>query len=300
MAQLEREILQLNFEGDIVDTTKSLERNKFLLRNLLEERAQEMLVRARFLTFNSMDAPTSFFFDLEKKAVEKKILGCLKLPEGRRITDGHGIISYALSFYEDLYSAEPCDEEMAGLLLQDLPQFSEGDKSMLDKLLTFEELSAAVQEMSSGKAPGLDGLNAEFYKHFWPVIGRDLFSVFMESLNRGTLPTSLRRAVVTLLPKKGDLEDIRCWRPEKAFDRVDHGFLFKCLEAFGFGPQGCGLSGILYAIAIEPLLVALRSKLGGISTVCPSTSELITAKLSAYADDVTVVIRSAQDVMNMR
>ncbi len=73
-----------------------------------------------------MDAPTSFFFDLEKKTVDKKILGCF--PQGRRITDGHGIISYALSFYEDLYRAEPCDEEMADLLLQDLPQFSEGEK----------------------------------------------------------------------------------------------------------------------------------------------------------------------------
>lgn len=160
-----------------------------------------------------MDAPTSFFFNLEKNTVDKKILGCLKLPEGRKVTDGHGIISYALSFYEDLYRAEPCDEEMAEFLFKDLPQLSDGEKPKLDKLLTFDELSVAVKELSSGKAPGLDGLNAEFYKHFWPVIGKDLFSVFMESLKRGTLPLSLRRAVVTLLPKKGDLEDIRCWRP---------------------------------------------------------------------------------------
>ncbi len=139
MAKLEQEILQLNIEGDVVDTTESLERNKFILRNLLEERAQEILIRARFLTCNSMDAPTSFFFDLEKKTVDKKILGCLKVPQGMRINDGHDIISHALilmSFYEDLYRAEPCDEEMADLLLQDLPQFSEGEKSMLDKLLT--------------------------------------------------------------------------------------------------------------------------------------------------------------------
>ncbi len=205
IAQLEQEILRLNIEGDVVDATESLERNKFLLRNLLEERAQEMLIRARFLTCNSMDALTSFFFDLEKKTVDKKILGCLKVPEGRRITNSYGIISYALSFYEVLYRAEPCDEEMADLLLQDLPQVSEWEKSMLDKLLTFDELSVAVQDMSSGKAPGLDGLNAEFNRIFWPVIGRDLFSVFMESLKRRTLPVSLRRAGVTLLPKKGNL-----------------------------------------------------------------------------------------------
>ncbi len=33
--------------------------------------------------------------------------------------------------------------------------------------------------------------------------------------------------------------------------------------------------------------------------MCPSTSDLITARLSAYADDVTVIIRSAQDVMDL-
>jgi len=40
-----------------------------------------------------------------------------------------------------------------------------------------------------------------------------LFSVFLECLERGTLPMSLQRAVITLLPKKGDLGDIKNWRP---------------------------------------------------------------------------------------
>lgn len=83
MEQLEQEILLLNFEGD--RDAESLKQNKFLLRNLLEERAQETLIRARFASFNSMDSPTSFFFNFEKKTVDKKILGCLKLPEGRKV-----------------------------------------------------------------------------------------------------------------------------------------------------------------------------------------------------------------------
>uniref|UniRef100_A0A4W5KWL2 Reverse transcriptase domain-containing protein n=1 Tax=Hucho hucho TaxID=62062 RepID=A0A4W5KWL2_9TELE len=345
-----------------------------------------------------MDVPTSFF-SLEKKTVNRKILCHLKLPGGGEVTDGR-IRSCALSFYEDLYKAEPCDDEMADILLQDLPQLMEEEKSRLDQPLTFDELTVAVQELSSGKVPGLDGLNAEFYKKFWSVIGKDLFSV-LECRERGTLPVSLRRAVITLLPKKGDLGDIKNWRPvsllgvdykifskalinrlklcissvihadqsycipnrsifdnlflvrdlisfakvykldvglvsldqEKAFDRVDHGFLFKCLNAFGFGSsfisyvkllytdvysilkingtllrpflvgrgirQGCGLSGILYAIVIEPLLTVLRRQLSGISIVCPYSTDLVTARLSAYADDVTVVIRSDEDVKKL-
>ncbi|KAG1927643.1 hypothetical protein F2P79_024093 [Pimephales promelas] len=134
--------VDITVQGD--SDAESLKQNKFLLRNLLEERAQDTLIRARFASFNSMDSPTSFFFNFEKKTVDKKILGCLKLSEGRKVNDAHTIISYALSFYEDLYRAEPCDEEMVEVLFKDLPQLSEGEKIMLDKPLTFDELSIAV------------------------------------------------------------------------------------------------------------------------------------------------------------
>lgn len=79
---------------------------------------------------------------------------------------------------------------------------------------------------------------------------------------------------------------------EKAFDRIDHKFLFSVMKAFGFGDafismvkllykdatcmikmvggfsvpvkvemgirQGCPLSGQLYVLAIDPLLCKLR------------------------------------------
>jgi len=226
--QLEQDILYTDDKADEVDIAEILERNTFLLRNLLEERAQETLVRARFTNSNNMDASTSFFFNLEKKTVNKKILCHLKLPGGGKVTDERGIMSHALSFYEDLYKAEPCDEEMADILLKDLPQLTEEEKSRLDQPLTFAELTAAVQELSSGKVPGLDGLNAEFYKQFWSVIGKDLFSVFLECLERGTLPVSLRRAGITLLPKKGDLGDIKNWRPVSLLG-VDYKIFSKAL-----------------------------------------------------------------------
>ncbi len=86
---------------------------------------------------------------------------------------------------------------------------------------------------------------------------------------------------------------------EKAFDRVDHNYLFNLLVVFGFGQgfikwiqllytgascmvkvggglsrpivvsrgirQGCPLSGQLYSIAIEPLLFNIRKTLTGLS-----------------------------------
>ncbi len=67
--------------------------------------------------------------------------------------------------------------------------------------------------MESGKAPGINGLPVDFYKSFWSELKEDLLEVLNESLAEGQLPVSCHRAVLTLLPKKGDLTEIKCWRP---------------------------------------------------------------------------------------
>ncbi len=67
--------------------------------------------------------------------------------------------------------------------------------------------------MEGGKSPGIDGLPVEFFKEFWSELGEDLLSVLNESLTEGFLPLSCRRAVITLLPKKGNLQEIKNWRP---------------------------------------------------------------------------------------
>ena len=115
---------------------------------------------------------------------------------------------------------------------------------------------------------------------------------------------------------------------EKAFDRVDHEYLFNVMSVFGFGKsfvtcvkllyagascmvkvggglsrpvwvrrgirQGCPLSGQLYTLAIEPFLGLLRRRLRG---VCWTGMGLLTGiAVSVYIDDVSVMVRNCQDM----
>ena len=152
-------------------------------------------------------------------------------------------------------------------------------------------------------------------------MGEDILAVLSDSLAKGRLPLSCRRAVLSLLPKKGDLNDIKSWRPvsllcseykllsktlanrlskvleqvihpdqtycvpgrlihnnisfirdifdlgkffnlefglvsidqEKAFDRVEHNYLWSVLAAFGFSPHFIDLIRVLYC-DIESML----------------------------------------------
>ncbi|CAM2113700.1 unnamed protein product [Caretta caretta] len=113
---------------------------------------------------------------------------------------------------------------------------------------------------------------------------------------------------------------------EKAFDRVDHGYLLGTLQAFGFRPQfvsflqvlyasaeclvrlnwtltepvsfgrgvwqGCPLSGQPYALVIKPFLCLFPRRLMGLVL-----RELqLRLVLSAYADDVLLVVQDPGDL----
>ena len=56
--------------------------------------------------------------------------------------------------------------------------------------------------------------------------------------------------------------------------------------------QGCPLSCILYSLCIEPLQIRLRASLPGFP-VMPTERPIV---ISAYADDVCVVVGNSDDV----
>ncbi|KAK3514053.1 hypothetical protein QTP70_002519 [Hemibagrus guttatus] len=141
---------------------------------------------------------------LEQKNGQKRFIHAVRTESGDLLSESTEIRKQTVSFYSKLYSSEWSGAQVVeDSFLVGLPKLSERAARELDRELSLEELHEALQRMENGRASGIDGLPAEFYKAFWAVIGQDVLDVLRDSILRGELPLSCRRAVLTLLPKKG-------------------------------------------------------------------------------------------------
>lgn len=100
----------------------------------------------------------------------------------------------AVNFHATLNSKEPCDSKSTEELFHDFPKLADEQKKMRDNEITFKDLKIDI-----------DGLPDDFYQQFWNVAGVDLYEVHLSCFKEKSLPLSCQYAVLSLLPKKGDL-----------------------------------------------------------------------------------------------
>ena len=193
--------------AELTDALKELEtHDNFLLSGAR--------LRAKEFHYSYYEKSSSYFFSLEHSRQAKKVISSMKREDGSKATTSEDILAHISDFYSSLYSAESANDSEQKFLLDSVTRFLPKDaQNTLEGPLTKDECLTALRLMQAGKSPGSDGLPAEFYLHFWTCIADDFMDVIEFCLARGRLTDSMSGAILSLLFKKGDKEDIKNWRP---------------------------------------------------------------------------------------
>ena len=184
---------------------------------IYENKAKGAIIRSKTKWIEQGEKPTKYFFNLEKRNYNRKVIRSLKKSDGESITDELEILKEIELYYRNLYSStidrrNDLFEEFVGDLA--IPKLEDTVRDELEGEITLKECQDILCTFKPEKSPGDDGFTWEFCNCFFELLGRDLVDSFNSAYNASEMSISQRRGVITLVPKEdADLESLNNWRP---------------------------------------------------------------------------------------
>ncbi|CAM8921539.1 unnamed protein product [Rhodiola kirilowii] len=131
--------------------------------------------RSRVLWLKAGDNNTTFFHKKANGRRKTNLVSQLRDAEGRIHTNQEEMQSVAITYFTSIFSTQPgqvsvsAEEIMASM--DDLPtRVTREHNDMLMRPFTERDIYAAVHQLHPLKAPGLDGIPAEFLQRHWDII----------------------------------------------------------------------------------------------------------------------------------
>ena len=146
-----------------------------------------------------------------KKRIEQKTMVALKNKEGILVNGDREIQEVVVEHFKEMYRENGAlsspETYLSGAAL---PRVRETGGLLGE--ITRGEVISAISTMSKAKAPGPDGLPAEFYQTFVNEIADLLTCAYNDGIANSQMHGSFYKGIVSLIFKKGDPNDIDNWR----------------------------------------------------------------------------------------
>ena len=158
------------------------------------------------------DRNTAFFYVRASARRRTNKIMALVREDGSRCENQDGIKGMVQSFYEDLFSSEPCDSVDA--VLEAIPRKVDDEVNVgLCKPYTDGEIKVSLFQMGPTKAPGPDSFPALFYQTHWGFFHEKICRVVRSFLEGVVIPESLCDLVIVLIPKVSRPEHLKNFCP---------------------------------------------------------------------------------------
>ena len=87
-------------------------------------------------------------------------------------------------------------------------------KSTCEGELTLKECETILNSFKASKTPGNNGIPVDFYRVFWPLLGKFMVDSCNEAYNKRKMSHSQKQAVITIIDEKEKNRNyLENWRP---------------------------------------------------------------------------------------
>jgi hypothetical protein len=169
---------------------------------------------------------TPRFLTLCKTNKNSTSLDLIRSDTGEQFASEAARDNHIRDFYRKIYTApqgnaqlhENCIENFLGAEIANSEivinsKLTGNESDFFNQALTLHELDMAINNLNGNSAGGLDGIPTKFLKKFWAFIRYPLVTYANFAFDTGTLTQSFNSAGIKLIPKKGDISNLKNWRP---------------------------------------------------------------------------------------
>ena len=209
------------------------EKIKYELNDLIENKIQGIITRARIKWTEENERNSAYFFGLEKSNYIKRNINKIIIEDCE--TNNQDIILKSLKdYYKDLYSEKnntlnKTNKENEFLTQESIPKLSENETETCEGPIRIQDMLNTIRLFKQNKTPVNDGLPVEFYIQFWQSSKFSLLECVIYAYENGLMNVSQRQAVISLLDKPGkNRMYINNWRPISLLN-CDYKIMSKCI-----------------------------------------------------------------------
>ena len=221
------------------------------INDLLSKEEKMWKQRSRELWLHEGDKNTRYFHSRATHRYRRNKIEELENHLGERCVDENGIANILVDFYQNLFtSSSPNRIEEA---LEATPRVvTEEMNHELVAPFGRDEVVIALNQMDPLKSPGPDGMPPLFFQQFWSVIGDEVADAVLTCLNTGSIPPSINRTFITLIPKVKSPVRVSEYRPIALCNIYGDNWLPGKGSARIVSPQVVALKGAQVAALINP------------------------------------------------
>uniref|UniRef100_A0A803QC82 Reverse transcriptase domain-containing protein n=1 Tax=Cannabis sativa TaxID=3483 RepID=A0A803QC82_CANSA len=168
---------------------------------------------------------TKYFHSLTKKRKMENRITTFE-SHGKIVDDYSEVVEHLLNHFRNFMGKKSlATRRLNQDCIQQGPTLTLEKQAKLIRSFTEKDVKKAMFGIHSTKSPGLDGFGSGFFKSLWKEIGADVSKAILNFFEEGSMPISLKDAVITLIPKTQDPKDASDYRPIACCNTV-----YKCIS----------------------------------------------------------------------